>query len=83
MIIYTYTAGTSIFLFVKEKTKNALITKASFTETDKIQKIISTTCAIMGDVHRLEYYISSESDVFTSQWKFENRGLPFDWNQLQ
>lgn len=32
-----------------------LITKASFTETDKIQKIISTTCAIMGDVHRLEY----------------------------
>lgn len=46
-----------MFLFVKEKnkTKNALITKASFTETDKIQKIISTTCAIMGDVHRLEY----------------------------
>lgn len=51
MIIYTYTAGNSIFLLLKEKTKNVLITKASFTETDKIQKIISTTCAIMADVH--------------------------------
>lgn len=31
------------------------ITRATFTKTEKIQKIFSTACAIMPDVHWLEY----------------------------